>query len=203
MAGTFEGLTDLEWHLFADLFPPEPVKRGRGMPHTPFRRVVNTLLYVLITGSRWCDIPCGPQWASKSAAHRWLQRWPASSVIMPGHDRSIKRLCRLSRGRALSLFDQKLEVGLRGLFDRRKRLFLAVPPGRITGECLDSGAPAAIVFLFELDPKELSVHGLSCGGTGVREGRIHQHSEMARMWSKGPMSVVSYRPPSCPLFTVD
>jgi transposase len=36
-----------------------------------------------------------------------------------------------------------------------------------------------------------------------REGRMHQHSEMGRMWSKGSMSVVSYRPPSCPLFTVD
>ena len=49
MAGTFEGLSDLEWKLFADLFPPEPAKRNRGMPHTPFRQVVNTLLYILIT----------------------------------------------------------------------------------------------------------------------------------------------------------
>jgi transposase len=47
------------------------------MPHTPFRQIVNTLLYVLITGCRWCDLPRGPQWASKSAAHRWLQRWQA------------------------------------------------------------------------------------------------------------------------------
>ena len=31
MAGTFEGLSDLEWKLFADLFPPEPTKRGRDM----------------------------------------------------------------------------------------------------------------------------------------------------------------------------
>jgi transposase len=74
MAGTFEGLSDFEWRLFADLFPPEPMQRGRGMPHPPFRRVVHTLLYVLITGSRWCDIPRGPPWASKSAAHRWLPR---------------------------------------------------------------------------------------------------------------------------------
>ena len=27
------------------------------MPHTPFRKVVNTLLYLLITGCRWCDTP--------------------------------------------------------------------------------------------------------------------------------------------------
>jgi len=44
MAGTFEGLTDLEWKLFADIFPPPPLKRSRGMPHTPFRQVVHTWL---------------------------------------------------------------------------------------------------------------------------------------------------------------
>jgi hypothetical protein len=75
MAGRFEGLSDLEWHPFADIFPPEPAKRGRGMPHAPFRKVVNTLLSVLITGCHRCDLPRGPQWASRSAAHRWLQRW--------------------------------------------------------------------------------------------------------------------------------
>lgn len=35
MAGTFEGLSDLEWQLFTDVLPPEPMKRGRGMPHAP------------------------------------------------------------------------------------------------------------------------------------------------------------------------
>jgi hypothetical protein len=44
MAGRFEGLSDLEWRLFVDIMPPEPPTRGRGMPHTPFRQVVNTLL---------------------------------------------------------------------------------------------------------------------------------------------------------------
>jgi transposase len=81
VAGTFEGLSDLEWQLFADLFPPEPTQRRRGMPHTPFRQVVNTLLDVLITGCRWCDLPRGPQWASKSAAHRWLQRWQGDGTL--------------------------------------------------------------------------------------------------------------------------
>jgi len=70
MAGRFEGLSALEWPLVADIFPPESTQRGRGMPHTPFCKVVNTLLYVLITGCLWCDLPRGPPWASKSAAHR-------------------------------------------------------------------------------------------------------------------------------------
>ena len=81
MAGRFEGLTDLEWRLFEDIFPKEPEKRDRGMPHAPFRHVLNTLLYVLITGCRWCDVPKGEIWASKSAAHRWLQRWEADGTL--------------------------------------------------------------------------------------------------------------------------
>jgi transposase len=81
MAGRFEGWSDLEWQLFADIFAPEPTARGLGMQHTPLRKVVNTLLYVLITGCRWCDLPRGPQWASKSAAHRWLQRWQVDGTL--------------------------------------------------------------------------------------------------------------------------
>jgi transposase len=65
MAGRFEGLSDLEWRLCKDVFPPAPQKRGRGMPHAPFRKLLNTLLYVLITGCRWCDVPRGPQWARR------------------------------------------------------------------------------------------------------------------------------------------
>jgi transposase len=51
------------------------------MPHAPFRLVVNTILYVLITGCRWCDVPGGPPWASKSATHRCLQRWQADGTL--------------------------------------------------------------------------------------------------------------------------
>ena len=85
MAGRFEGLSELEWRLCVDIMPPEPTTRGRGMPHTPFRKVVNTLLYLLITGYRWCDTPRGPLWASKSATHRWLQRWQADGILAAMH----------------------------------------------------------------------------------------------------------------------
>lgn len=39
MAGRFEGLSDLEWKLFEDIFPSEPFKCGKGMPHAPYRYV--------------------------------------------------------------------------------------------------------------------------------------------------------------------
>jgi hypothetical protein len=51
------------------------------MPPTPFRQVLHTLRYSLITGGRGCDLPCGPQWASKSAAPRWLQRWQGDGTL--------------------------------------------------------------------------------------------------------------------------
>ncbi|MDQ3831392.1 MAG: transposase [Candidatus Tectomicrobia bacterium] len=114
MAGTFDGLSDLEWKLFADLLPPEPPKRGRGMPHTAFRQVVNALLYILITGCRWCDLPRGPPWASKSAAHRGRQRWQADGTLAAMQARLLGRA--EERGRI-----QWQYGGVDGAFSPRQR----------------------------------------------------------------------------------
>ena len=75
MAGSFEGLSNLEWSLFEDIFPKPEEKRKRGMPDSSFRYVLNTLLYILITGCGWCDLPKGEIWASKSSAYPSLKRW--------------------------------------------------------------------------------------------------------------------------------
>jgi transposase len=71
MAGRFAGGSELEWRVCVASMPPEPTTRGRGMPHTPCRQVVNTWLDLLSTGCRWGDTPRGPLWASKRAAYRW------------------------------------------------------------------------------------------------------------------------------------
>jgi transposase len=42
---------------------------------------MNSLLYILIVGCRWCDLPIGKQWTSKSSAHRWLKTWYADGTI--------------------------------------------------------------------------------------------------------------------------
>lgn len=70
LAGRFEGLSDLEWKLFEDIFPPEPSRRGKGMPHAPYRQILNSFLYILITGCRWCDIAGEDMWASKSSSYQ-------------------------------------------------------------------------------------------------------------------------------------
>jgi transposase len=82
VSGRFEGLSDAAWVILSGLFPPPPEKRGRGMPHSPFRSVINSILYVLITGCRWSDLPIGrADFASKSSAHRWLMRWQDDGTL--------------------------------------------------------------------------------------------------------------------------
>lgn len=81
MAGRLAGVSDVEWRLCEDVLPPAPPQRRRGMPHAPFRKILNTLLYILITGCRWCDVPHGPPWGSKSATHRWVQRGQADGPV--------------------------------------------------------------------------------------------------------------------------
>lgn len=73
-APLFTGLQDLDWQLLEPLFPVLS-KRGRGKPHTPWRKVVNTLLFMHLSKEKWASAPKGEQWASKSAAHRWLKIW--------------------------------------------------------------------------------------------------------------------------------
>lgn len=81
MAGRFEGLNDPEWELFEPTLGQKSKKRGRGMPRVDARRSLNSILYILFTGSRWCDLPTGAQWAHRSSAHRALQRWSSEGVF--------------------------------------------------------------------------------------------------------------------------
>lgn len=79
--GRFDGLTDAQWRVIEPLLPKESEKRGKGYPHAPWRKTCNTILWVLITGSRWCDVPKGEQWGSRTGSHRWLGRWQANGVL--------------------------------------------------------------------------------------------------------------------------
>ena len=51
MPGRFEGMSDAEWELFEDIFP-EKARKGRGMPAAHPRNVLNSLLFILMTGCR-------------------------------------------------------------------------------------------------------------------------------------------------------
>ncbi len=70
MRGRFDGITDAQWDLISPLLPEK--RKGSGRPNPDFRKVINTILYVQITGCRWCDVPIGDQWGKRSTSHEWL-----------------------------------------------------------------------------------------------------------------------------------
>lgn len=76
----FEKLSDAQWEALKELFP-HPPKRSRGKPHTPWRYVLNSILYVLFRKAKWGDWPQELEYASKSAAHRWFLIWDKSGLM--------------------------------------------------------------------------------------------------------------------------
>jgi transposase len=50
----FRELSDEEWEIIKPLLPP---KANVGRPRIDDRLVVNGILYVLVTGCRWMDLP--------------------------------------------------------------------------------------------------------------------------------------------------
>ena len=74
-------ISDDEWEILKPLLPLEPAKRGKGMPHADFRCVLNTIFWILKAGARWIDVPKQPDFAAKSTAHRWLQKWYKSGLL--------------------------------------------------------------------------------------------------------------------------
>lgn len=77
---TFEPLTDIQWENIKHLLPA-PLKRGRGKPHAPWRPVLNSILFVLLTRAKWGSWPKTPDFASKSAAHRWYVNWDKNGLL--------------------------------------------------------------------------------------------------------------------------
>lgn len=73
-------LTDAQWDELKAMFP-NPEKRGRGKPHTPWRHVVNSILWVLSSGENWDALPKAPHFASKSASNRWYKVWRTNGLL--------------------------------------------------------------------------------------------------------------------------
>jgi transposase len=71
----FRELSDSEWELIKPLLPP----RARvGRPRADNRMVLNGILYVLLTGCRWMDMPI--RHGHYSTAFRRLKRWQGEGV---------------------------------------------------------------------------------------------------------------------------
>jgi transposase len=68
-------LTDVQWVFIQPHLPP-PARTGR--PRADDRRTLEGILYVLITGCRWQDLPC--EYGAPTTVWRRLRRWGEEGV---------------------------------------------------------------------------------------------------------------------------
>ena len=76
-------LTDEQWSLISDLFVDPPPDPAGGRPRVDARRCVEGVLWILVTGARWKDLPkcfpspatCWRRFADWSADGVWERAW--------------------------------------------------------------------------------------------------------------------------------
>ena len=71
----FMELTDKQWSTIQRHIP-RPAHTGR--PRSDDRNTINGIIYVLIAGCRWIEMP--KRYGSKSTAHRRLQTWQQKGI---------------------------------------------------------------------------------------------------------------------------
>ena len=71
----FQELTDKQWNMMEPHIP-KPAKTGR--PRNNDRTTINGIIYVLISGCRWAEMP--KRYGFKSTANRRLQDWQQKGV---------------------------------------------------------------------------------------------------------------------------
>ena len=72
MTKHFTCLSDSQWETIKRLTDWNPPPQT-GVPRTDFRKILNSIFFILTRGCRWADIPQNPDlYCSKSTAHRWL-----------------------------------------------------------------------------------------------------------------------------------
>lgn len=57
---------------------PQP-RTGRRRQHD--REVLNSMVYRLVTGSRYCDLPQTLEYAARTTTYHWLKKWTESGVL--------------------------------------------------------------------------------------------------------------------------
>lgn len=105
-------LSDSQWFLIADLFPDPPVGRKGGRPRVPARKCLEGILWMLVAGGRWKDLPT--QYPSPCTCWRRHRDWTRSGVFRAAWDRLLGQLLK-RRG-----IDWQTAIG-DGSFSRAKR----------------------------------------------------------------------------------
>ncbi|PJC51179.1 MAG: hypothetical protein CO032_00825 [Nitrosopumilales archaeon CG_4_9_14_0_2_um_filter_34_16] len=71
----FQEISDKQWETIQKHLP-SPARTGR--PRHDDRHTINGIMFVLVTGCRWEEMP--KRYGSKSTAHRRLQNWQQKRV---------------------------------------------------------------------------------------------------------------------------
>lgn len=71
----FQEISDKQLDMIQKHLPP-PARTGR--PRCDDRTTINGIMFVLVTGCRWEEMP--KRYGSKSTAHRRLQNWQQRGI---------------------------------------------------------------------------------------------------------------------------
>ena len=69
----------MKWDEIRMILPPEKPDNTIGRPVVSFRKVMESILYVLRTGCQWKMLP--KEYGSGSTCHRRFQQWSISDVF--------------------------------------------------------------------------------------------------------------------------
>lgn len=86
-------LSDSQWLLIADLFPHPPVSPVGGRPRVEPRPCLEGILWMLISGARWKDLP--ERYPSPATCWRRHREWTDSGVFLKAWKRLLGKLDRL------------------------------------------------------------------------------------------------------------
>ena len=75
----FTQLSDNQWFLIEDLFPDREMTRAGGRPPHSNRDCFEGILFVLISGCRWKDLPS--HFPSKSVCHQRFKLWTEQGLF--------------------------------------------------------------------------------------------------------------------------
>ena len=80
MTRKFTPLSDKQYQSLLELMNWSPPLE-RGTPRTSFRKIWNSIFYLLANGCRWEDIPVNSNYAHKATAHRWIKKFKQYGVL--------------------------------------------------------------------------------------------------------------------------
>jgi len=95
-----KALTESQLDWFAARIP-DPLRSAKGgRPAADKRKTIAGVFWMLDNGAKWAHLP--PEFGSKSAVHRWFQRWTKSGVI----EAALREAAReVERGGQYQLFE--------------------------------------------------------------------------------------------------